>query len=111
MYKVLALSLVCIHLLKIIRDYLIPQAQYWARIDNTIEQTQFLPVGSYRQGVHVCTYVCMHGCGGRGGGREGPLRCVQEADCITVAIILDSLGFRKVVPFQHGVVITQRKSV
>ena len=110
MYKVLALSLVRVHLLKIITDYLIPQAQYWARIDNTIEQTQLLPVGSYRQGVPVCTYVRMHGCRGRGGGREGPLRDVQEADRITVAIILGSLGFRKVGPFQHGVVITQRKS-
>ena len=98
MYQVLALSLVRVHLLKIITDYLIPQAQYWARIDNTIEQTQLLPVGSYRQGVPVCTYVRMHGCGGRGGGREGPLRDVQEADRITVAIILGSLGFRKVVP-------------
>lgn len=67
----LALSLVCIHLLKIIRDYLIPQAQYWARIDNTIGQTQFLPVGSYRQGVHMRMYR---------GGREGPLRGVQEVD-------------------------------
>lgn len=67
----LALSLVCLHLLEIIRDYLIPQAQYWARIDNTIGQTQFLPVGSYRQGVHVCTYVHMHGCEGkRGEGKD-----------------------------------------
>ena len=67
MYQVLALSLVRVHLLKIITDYLIPQAQYWARIDNTIEQTQLLPVGSYRQGVPVCTYVRMQGCGGRVG--------------------------------------------
>ena len=58
--------------------------------------------------MHVCAHA---GVWGEGGGREGPLRDVQEADRITVAIILGSLGFRKVVPFQHGVVITQRKSV
>ena len=28
----------------------------------------------------MCMYVRMQGCGGKGGGREGPLRGIQEAD-------------------------------